>query len=229
MVQFVDDHRATYGVEPICAVLPIAPSTYFLHHARQVDPTQRPARAKRDDDLRIAIQRVWDANWQVYGPRKVWQQLGREDVRRALERLDGHGPRSAAAHGSRRPTPRPLACVPRIWSIASSRDAAQSALGLRLHLRRHVERRVCRVRDRCLLAAHRRLARVGVAADGLVLDALEQAVCDRGADRVSGLVHHSDRGTQYLSCGTPTGSPTPGSRRRSAAAATRMTMPSPSR
>ena len=70
MVQFVDDHRATYGVEPICAVLP----SYFLHHARQVDPTQRPARAKRDDDLRIAIQRVWDANWQVYGPRKVWQQ-----------------------------------------------------------------------------------------------------------------------------------------------------------
>ena len=102
MVQFVDDHRATYGVEPICAVLPIAPSTYFLHHARQVDPTQRPARAKRDDDLRIAIQRVWDANWQVYGPRKVWQQLGREDVdvaRCTVERLMGAMGMAGAVRG----------------------------------------------------------------------------------------------------------------------------------
>ena len=92
MVRFIDDHRATYGVEPICAVLPIAPSTYFLHHARQGNPTQRPARAKRDDELRIDIQRVWDANYQVYGPRKVWQQLGREDVevaRCTVERLMG--------------------------------------------------------------------------------------------------------------------------------------------
>ncbi len=73
-------------------MLPIAPSTYFLHHARQVNPPPRPARAKRDDDLRIAIQRVWDANWQAYGPRKVWQQLGREDVdvaRCMVERLMG--------------------------------------------------------------------------------------------------------------------------------------------
>jgi putative transposase len=64
---------ATYGVESICRVLPIAPSTHFLHHARQLDATQRSARARRDDELRSDIRRVWDANHQVYGPRKVWR------------------------------------------------------------------------------------------------------------------------------------------------------------
>jgi putative transposase len=80
MVRFIDDHRATYGVESICRVLPIAPSTYFLFHARQLDATQRPARARRDDELRGEIRRVWDANHQVYGPRKVWRQLTREKI-----------------------------------------------------------------------------------------------------------------------------------------------------
>ena len=80
MVRFIDDHRATYGVEPVCAVLPIAPSTYFLHHAQQLDATQRSARTHRDDELRREIRRVWDANHQVYGPRKVWRQLQREKV-----------------------------------------------------------------------------------------------------------------------------------------------------
>jgi putative transposase len=69
MVAFIDQHRDVYGVEPICAHLPIAPSTYFLHKARQADPTARSARAQRDDELRVEIQRVWDANQQVYGAR----------------------------------------------------------------------------------------------------------------------------------------------------------------
>ena len=60
MVRFIDDHRDEYGIESICAVVPIAPSTYFRQRARQVDPTRRPARARRDDELRAAIQRVWD-------------------------------------------------------------------------------------------------------------------------------------------------------------------------
>ena len=77
MVRFIDQHRDTYGVEPICAVLPIAPSTYFRRKAQQQDPTRRSARARRDDELRAAIQRVWDENDQVYGPRKVWRQLRR--------------------------------------------------------------------------------------------------------------------------------------------------------
>ena len=80
MVAFIDDHRETYGVEPICAVLPIAPSTYFLRKAQQEDATRRSTRARRDDEQRAAIRRVWDDNDQVYGPRKVWRQLRREKV-----------------------------------------------------------------------------------------------------------------------------------------------------
>src|SRR5688500_13433092 len=90
MVRFIDDHRDEYGIESICAVVPIAPSTYFRQRARQGDPTRRPARARRDDELRAAIQRVWDEHQQVYGPRKVWRQLRREGVRVArctVERL----------------------------------------------------------------------------------------------------------------------------------------------
>jgi putative transposase len=81
MVRFIDDHRDVYGVELICAAVPIAPSTYFLRKAQHADPTQRSARTQRDDRLRVEIQRVWDANHQVYGPRKVWKQLRREGHR----------------------------------------------------------------------------------------------------------------------------------------------------
>ena len=81
MLAFIDAHRDQYGVEPICAVLPIAPSTYHRHRASQVDPTRRSARARRDDALRPEIQRVYDEHHQVYGPRKVWKQLRRERVR----------------------------------------------------------------------------------------------------------------------------------------------------
>jgi transposase InsO family protein len=90
MATFIDQHRDTYGVEPIYAVLPIAPSTYFLRKAQQQDATKRSARAQRDDELRAAIQRVWDDNDEVYGPRTVWRQLRREGVciaRCTVERL----------------------------------------------------------------------------------------------------------------------------------------------
>ena len=90
MVRFIDEHRAEYGVEPICAVLPIAPSTYHLHTAQRADPSRRSARAQRDDVLRGEIQRVWNAQQQVYGVRKVWRQLKRERItvpRCAVERL----------------------------------------------------------------------------------------------------------------------------------------------
>ncbi len=81
MVSFIDQHRDTYGVEPICAVLPIAPSTYFLHKMWQQEPTTRSKRQQRDAELRAPIQRVWDENEQVYGPRKIWKQLRREGFR----------------------------------------------------------------------------------------------------------------------------------------------------
>ena len=78
MIAFIDDHRAAYGVEPICKVLPIAPSTYHAHVARRIDPGKQPARARRDAALRIEVRRVFEANFRVYGVRKVWRQLRRE-------------------------------------------------------------------------------------------------------------------------------------------------------
>ena len=80
MIAFIDDHREAYGVEPICKVLPIAPSTYHTHAARRTDPEGLPARATSDAALMVAIRRVFEANFRVYGVRKVWRQLSREGV-----------------------------------------------------------------------------------------------------------------------------------------------------
>ena len=90
MIGFIDDHRGAYGVEPICKVLPIAPSTYHEHVARRTDPGKLPARAKRDLELKPQIERVFGDNFEVYGARKVWRQMLREgfDVARCtVERL----------------------------------------------------------------------------------------------------------------------------------------------
>ena len=78
MIAFIDDHRGAYGVEPICRVLPIAPSTYHAHVARRADPARLSARAKRDDAVMPEVQRVFEENFGVYGVRKVWRQLTRE-------------------------------------------------------------------------------------------------------------------------------------------------------
>jgi len=88
MIGFINDHRAAYGVEPICRVLRIAPSTYHVHAAQRADPSKASARVQRDAVLRAQIRQVFEANFAVYGVRKVWRQLGREglvgrDVRRA--------------------------------------------------------------------------------------------------------------------------------------------------
>ena len=81
MVTFIDQHRDVYGVEPICAELPIAPSTYYEYKARETDPERVPERHRRDAALEIEIQRVWEENLRVYGARKVWKQLNREQIR----------------------------------------------------------------------------------------------------------------------------------------------------
>src|SRR5207249_1310868 len=80
MMSFIEAYRDEYGVESICAQLPIAPSMYYEHKAREVDPTRVPARTQRDRELKRDIQRVWDENFQVYGVRKVWRQLNRENI-----------------------------------------------------------------------------------------------------------------------------------------------------
>ena len=90
MIAFIDDHRGAHRVEPICKVLPIAPSTYHAHVAKRRDPAKLSARARQDAALRERIKRVFDANFGVYGARKVWRQLNREGesvARCTIERL----------------------------------------------------------------------------------------------------------------------------------------------
>jgi putative transposase len=111
MIAFIDDHREAYGVEPICKVLPIAPSTYRAHTAKRADPTKLSARAKQDAIRKIEIRRIFAENFDVYGARKVWRQLRREgeDVARCtVERLmrsmglQGVIPRQAGQNHDRR-------------------------------------------------------------------------------------------------------------------------------
>ncbi len=206
MVQFVDDYRDQYGVEPICAVLPIAPSTYHRHRAAQVDPTRRSARAQRDDALRLEIQRVYDEHHQVYGPRKVWKQLRREGFRVArctVRRLMGAMGLAGAVRGrawvtTTRPgeAVRPADLVDRqftatrpnqLWVsdftyVATWGGFVYVAFVIDVFARRIVGWRVA-----------------GSMRTDFVLDALEQAIYARCGDTFAGLVHHSDRGTQYLS------------------------------
>lgn len=106
MAAFIDAHRDTYGVEPICDMLPMAPSTYYATKAREAEPARRPARTQRDDRLREEIKRVWRANRRVYGVRKVWRQLARRHRGRAVHGgaadarrgTTGRGARSARAY-----------------------------------------------------------------------------------------------------------------------------------
>ncbi len=73
MIPFIDDHRGAYGVEPICRVLLIAPSTYHAHASRHCDPAKLSIRARRDAVLLPEVQRAFDENFQVHGVRKVWR------------------------------------------------------------------------------------------------------------------------------------------------------------
>jgi putative transposase len=207
MVTFIDQHRDTCGVEPICALLPIAPSTYFLRKAQQQEATKRSARARRDDELRAAIQRVWDENEQVYGPRKVWKQLRREGVtvaRCTVARLM----RAMGLKGTTRG---------RAWVVTTRADAATDRPA------DLVDRQFAATRpnqlwvaDFTYVATWRGFVYVAFVIDvfarrivgwrvspslrtDFVLDALEQAIYDRREVGVEDLVHHSDRGTQYLS------------------------------
>ena len=90
MITFIDDHRGGPGVEPICKVLPIAPSTYHEHVAQRRDPSRLSARTRTDLHLKPEITRVFKDNFAVYGARKVWRQLkreGRDVARCTVERL----------------------------------------------------------------------------------------------------------------------------------------------
>ncbi len=205
MIAFIDEHRGAYGVEPICRVLPIAPSVYHEHVARRADPSRMPARAKRDAELRQKVQRVFEENLRVYGVRKVWRQLRREGVpvaRCTVARLMGDMGLAGVIRGkpvrttvSDKAAPCPLDRVNRqfrapapnmLWVsdftyVSTWSGFVYVAFVIDVFARRIVGWRASR-------SAHA----------GFVLDALEQALHER---RPSGgrLVHHSDRGSQYVS------------------------------
>lgn len=206
MIAFIDDHQQAYGVEPICRVLPIAPSTYHAHLAQRADAAKRSVRARRDDELKAEIARVFAENFGVYGARKVWRQLLREGcavARCTVERLmaelglkgviRGKPVRTtvtdAAApcpldHVNRQfQAPRPNALwVSDFTYVATWSGFVYVAFVIDAYARRIVGWRVSRT-----------------AYAGFVLDALEQALHERRPVHRGGLVHHSDRGSQYLS------------------------------
>jgi transposase InsO family protein len=205
MIVFIDDHRPVYGVEPICHVLPIAPSTFYEHAARRRDPARLPARGRRDAILRSEIRRVWEGNFRVYGVRKVWRQLGREGIvvaRCTTARLMRQMGLSGAIRGKAVKTTigNPAAPCPRdkvnrqfrvprpnaLWVadftyVATWQGFVYVAFVIDAFARRIVGWRVSRSAE-----------------TGFVLDALEQALYDR-RPFLHGLVHHSDRGSQYVS------------------------------
>ncbi len=204
MVSFIDVLRQGHGVESICAVLPIAPSTYYEHKARQADPGRLPERGKRDAYLRPEIHRVWEANFQVYGARKVWHQLNREGVevaRCTVERLM----RDMGLHGAMRgkkckttlpgnSADRPADLVKRIFSASRPNQLWMADLT-------YVATWLGFVYVAFVIDVFARMIVGWRASDSLrtdlALDALEQALWGRGD--IAGLVHHSDCGCQYLS------------------------------
>lgn len=206
MTAFIDDHRETYGVEPICKVLPIAPSTYYLHAARRADPAKVPARVQRDERLCADIQRVWDENRQVYGVRKVWRQLRRESIdvaRCTVARLMGRLGLRGVIRGkgvkttiSDMAAPCPLDRVNRqfradrpnaLWVadftyVSTWQGHLYVAFVIDVYARRIVGWKVS-----------------STMRTDFVLDALEQALYARKPFDQGGLIHHSDRGSQYVS------------------------------
>jgi putative transposase len=205
MIAFIDDHRGLYGVEPICRVLRIAPSTYHARAAVRADPAKGSARSRRDGELCAEIRRVHAANFGVYGVRKVWRQLGREGVpaaRSTVARLMRQMGLQGLVRGkaARTTVPDKAASCPadkvnrqfqaprpnQLWVsdftyVATWQGFVYVAFVIDTFARRIVGWRVSRN-----------------AQTGFVLDALEQALHDRRPLQ-GGLVHHSDRGGQYLS------------------------------
>ncbi len=204
MMSFIDDHRDEYGVESICAQLPIAPSTYYEHKARERDPARLPGRIVRDQELKGEIERVYDENFQVYGAAKVRRQLNRESIpvaRCTVERLMGDMGLAGAIRGCRR------------WTTIPAEDSARPAdlVNREFTATRPNELWVA---DFTYVATWSGVVYVAFVIDvyarfivgwrvsqsmraDLVLDALEQALWSRRDSE--GVIHHSDRGSQYLS------------------------------
>ena len=198
---FITEHQERWGIEPICRVLQIAPSTYYA-------AVRRPpsARAQRDVELMEAIRRVWDEHRQVYGADKVWAQLNREGIsvaRCTVERLM----RTMGLRGVVRGTPSVRTTVS---DPASSRPAdlvtrqfqADAPNRLWVADLTYVKTHTDWVYVAFVIDVYARFVVGWQAAQSLqtalALDALEMALWTRRLRRGNDLVHHSDRGSQYL-------------------------------
>jgi len=205
MMSFIDAHREDLGIEPICRELAIAPSSYREHAARLADPARRSARARRDDDMREHIKRVHENSFGLYGSRKVWHQLRREGISVAkctVERLM----RSMGLAGIRRgkktvtTVSNPKAPCPLDKVNREFRVARPNALWVVDFTYVHTWAGFVYVAF-VIDAYARRIVgwKVSTSATaGFVLDALEQAIHARRPGPEDGLIHHSDRGVQYL-------------------------------
>lgn len=206
MVSFIDTHRGGYGVESICRELPIAPSTYYEEKARQADPRRLPPRAKRDAELREAIRRVWEGNFRVYGVRKIWKQLGREGMQVArctVARLMLQMGLSGAVRGRKFKTTIPETAADRPRDLVDRDFTATRPNQLWVADLTYVATWAGFVYVAFVIDAFSRRI-VGWRASrslrtDLALDALEQALYDRPFAPGEAPIHHSDRGTQYLS------------------------------
>jgi putative transposase len=206
MISFIDDHRQVYGVEPICKVLPIAPSTYYAHVAKRANSEKLSARARRDMALEPEIVRVFKANFEVYGVKKIWHQMVRErfdiarcTVARLMRSMGLAGVirgKSVKTTVQDKAVPCPLDHVNRnfkapapnvLWVsdftyVSTWAGFVYVAFLIDVYARRIVGWRVSRTQHA-----------------SFVLDALEQALHERRPAPGGGLVHHSDRGSQYVS------------------------------
>jgi len=198
--QFITAHRDRFGVEPICRTLQVAPSSYYAHKARPPS-----ARAVADERLKVEVKRVWDDNFEVYGARKVWRQLGREGIqagRDRVARLMRQLGIAGVVRGAKRRTtipepagqrPADLVCrdfsapAPnRLWVADLTYVATWAGFCYAAFIIDAYSRTIVGWRVATTLRA------------SLALDALEMAIWARGDTPLDGLVHHSDRGVQYL-------------------------------
>lgn len=203
MIDFIEEHRDSFGVEPLCAVLPIAPATYYEHRARRRDPARRPKRFVRDAELRPKIRRVWDESHDgTYGVEKVWRQLRREGVavaRCTVERLMREMSLRGVVRG-------------RAFTLTTEADdAARPADLVKRNFKAERPNQIW-VADLTYVATWTGFAYVAFVIDvfsrrivgwrvsrslrsDIALDALEQAIHAR--PDADGVIHHSDRGVQY--------------------------------
>ena len=202
MIAYIDAHRERFGVEPICRVLQFAPSTYYA--AKQRPPSQR---AQRDRQLKAQIRRVWEENYRVYGADKIWAQLNREGTRVArctVERLMRELGIQGAVRGKTRRTTVPSEIAVRPADLVERRFAAPAPNRLWVADLTYVRTWTGFAYVAFVIDVYARTivgwqASTSLRTD-LALDALEQALWARSRDgrSLDGLVHHSDRGVQYL-------------------------------